>query len=447
MDIRKLREELLPEELWVEESQPEIRIRLPRLPRLPRVKRRFRPSARALAVLWSTVAVGCLVVGGLLSVQYAGLQAAGQVPNETLVAQLVETQWELMIGVTGGTQGAEQPAHGQPAAAALEPGQAGEEGLNPASPAPGEPGALLLTPAQPCGQPSLAVGPAQFHIETLGRRPDGSVQVPADPIGVAYLIGGDGPAYVLALGDTPENLALGRAVKTGDEAGITWADCTAEQYTVWRVESEPQDLRAVLEPVPGELVLFVPAGREIAGLVIRAGAHILPGAEPTAAVPPAQRASPTATLLAPPTAALPINALPTAVPTTAATPSQPAASTATPPAQPTAVPPTNAPPAPREYNIEAEISMQGVTRSADGTAVEVSVGIYNYGASAFDLTAGDLAVIDPSGAGAGLQSSDPPLPQSIRPGETRAYRLVFPHSGGRLPVLRIFNVEFDLEDF
>ena len=102
---------------------------------------------------------------------------------------------------------------------------------------------------------------------------------------------------------------------------------------------------------------------------------------------------------------------------------------------------------PSADEVQAEIGLLETTVSADGKTVTVVVSIQNYGVSAITLTAGDVALTQPDGAALTLESSKPRLPEKINVGDTKTLELTFPRPSSPIATLRIFTVEYDIEDY
>jgi hypothetical protein len=107
-------------------------------------------------------------------------------------------------------------------------------------------------------------------------------------------------------------------------------------------------------------------------------------------------------------------------------------------------PPTYAP-APSEVN--AEISLLETTTSPDGTTLQVVVSILNYGTGAIALLERDITLTPENAAPLALSKSDPKMPEKIKPGESKTFSLVFPRPDTSIATLKIYKVEYDLEDY
>ena len=250
-------------------------------------------------------------------------------------------------------------------------------------PAPGQESANPAMAAPACGESTLTIGTAQYRIEALAPQPDGSLQVPTGAPGTAYWISGSSPYHVFALEATLENLAL-QSSSTGDEIAIAWSDCENEVFTIRGVENDPQEINTVFDTAVAGITLLVPIDPGSAGLVIRAQD---PDEE---------------------TAALPDSG---------------------------------------QNNIQAEIGMLEASESIYDGSILTRVSIQNYGASEFTLSAADAAVTGEDGRSVSPKHSDPSLPQTLSPGVTREFEFIFPEAPFPDPVLRIFTVEYNLEDF
>lgn len=242
----------------------------------------------------------------------------------------------------------------------------------------------LVIPTQDCSPPTLVLGTETFQIQIITPAADGSLTVPLDTSGIAYWVEETSTNYVFVLSPTEENIALISTLTPGTAATATWSNCDSTTYSL----SAPQQSSLSVSTVPDQsaqgLTVFFETDPSGAGFIFTGE---LTGQEIT----------------------------------TFNTPSA--------------------------NEVQAEIGLLETTASADGQTVTVVVSIQNYGASAITLTAGDVALTQPDGAALALESSQPRLPEKINAGDTKTIELIFPRPASPTAILRIFTIEYDLEDY
>ena len=235
-----------------------------------------------------------------------------------------------------------------------------------------------------CSPPTLVLGTETFQIQIITPATDGSLTVPLDTSGIAYWVEGTSTNYAFVLSPTEENKALLSTLTAGSTATATWSNCDSTTYNL----SAPQEssLSAAVAPDPSSqgIVVFFETDPSGTGFAF---AGELTWQEIT----------------------------------TFNTPSA--------------------------DEVQAEIGLLETTASADGRTVIVVVSIQNYGASAITLTAGDVALTQPDGAGLALESSQPRLPEKINVGNTKTIELTFPRPASPTAILRIFTIEYDLDGY
>ena len=104
-------------------------------------------------------------------------------------------------------------------------------------------------------------------------------------------------------------------------------------------------------------------------------------------------------------------------------------------------------PAPGGPGIESEITLLETSTSQDKSSIIVSVSILNYGASEFKVSAKDVWLVPENAAPLAPANVDPSLPRSIQPGVTEIFNFTFPRPASATAVLKILNIEFDLEGY
>jgi hypothetical protein len=237
-----------------------------------------------------------------------------------------------------------------------------------------------------CARMTLALGNERWSIQSVQQGADGSINIPPESTEVAYWIETIKLTDVLALSPTPANLDRLGSRKQGEEASLTWQDCTSKAFILASPEegASPQDV--FLGQEPGGLIVYIPESPSSPGMVVRGvltGETIVPGAVTE----------------------------------------------------------------PGNTEVSAEISLEGYGGSADGKNLEVTVSIHNYGAKAITLSDREIRLSSSQGENLPLISSEPGLPSEISPGESRSFSLEFPLPAAKPATLKIYSVEYELEDF
>jgi hypothetical protein len=244
----------------------------------------------------------------------------------------------------------------------------------------------VVAPTAACDVPVLAVGARTYPIQPVEPAAGGTFAAPAGEADAAYWYQGAEANYVFSLIPSPENLAIGKTLLPGDLLSITDTHCNVTSYTLLAPEPGVTYAPTLSEQPADGVILFIqnaPAGE---GFIVRGG-------------PVTEQVIPTAT------------------------------------------------PAPEGPGVEAEISLLDTSTSADQATIRVRVSIYNYGASAFTVSAKDV-LLNPLDVGPfAASSADPALPQTIDPGATQVFSFTFPRPSSPTAVIKIFTVEYDLEGY
>jgi hypothetical protein len=104
-------------------------------------------------------------------------------------------------------------------------------------------------------------------------------------------------------------------------------------------------------------------------------------------------------------------------------------------------------PAPGASGIQAEVSLLETSTSADGTTIRVGVSILNTGATAFKVSTSDVSLTPEGATPQAPTSAEPALPREIMPGASEMIYFTFPRSSSGKAILKIFDIEFDVEGF
>jgi hypothetical protein len=107
----------------------------------------------------------------------------------------------------------------------------------------------------------------------------------------------------------------------------------------------------------------------------------------------------------------------------------------------------NLPPASAGTEVQAEISLLNTTSSADGTTLQVEISVLNYGGTAFTVTADDVTLSLEASVAFSPLESNPSLPREVQPGATETFTFTFPRPPTPTATLRIFTVEYDIDEY
>jgi hypothetical protein len=108
-----------------------------------------------------------------------------------------------------------------------------------------------------------------------------------------------------------------------------------------------------------------------------------------------------------------------------------------------------APPTPAPYagEVNAEITLLETSTSDDRQTIQVVISILNYGSEPLPLTESDISLAPADTTPLPVTRIDPALPQEINPYESKTFTLIFPRPDTVTAILKIFTVEYDLEDY
>jgi len=242
----------------------------------------------------------------------------------------------------------------------------------------------MFFPTPDCGSPTLVLGSNSFKIETIKPAPDGSLAVPSDTSGIAYWVEGTDSNYMFVLSPTPENLALMQTVTVGSTAKATWTNCNSMTYSL----SVPQ---------PGSLNASASPDQSIAGITVffqtdSSGAGLVVKGDLTE--------EQITTINTPDTS-----------------------------------------------EMQAEISLLETNTSQDGMTIRIGISIQNYGEAAFTLSASDISLTPQDGAPLIMVSSESALPKKISAGSIETIYFTFPRPSSQTATLKIFTVEYDIDEY
>lgn len=245
---------------------------------------------------------------------------------------------------------------------------------------------IIPTQAPACSGASLQLGTASWRLEPIQRLADGSVNVPPGTPGVAYWIEDLENNNVFALSPTPENLTLLNALLGGEEALITWENCNSAKYVLSAPEPGIPGAEILTDQSTIGIIVYVPESALAPGVFVQGGLM-----EETI--------------------------------TSFETPES------------------------GEYVIDAEISLPETSTSKDGRTIQVVISILNYGSAPFTLSESDIWLTPEDAVPLALIRSEPSLPQEIKPGESKTFTLDYPRPATDTAILKIFTIEFDLDNY
>lgn len=289
---------------------------------------------------------------------------------------------------------------------------------------PGSATPEMVIPVTACEPASLALGAATFPVQPLDPAPDGSLSVPSATSGVAYWVRGSGANPLFVFSPSQENLSQLTTLAAGSAATATWSNCVPTTHTLSAPEWSSLSTVTASGGSTTGLTIFFQTDASGNGFAVRAEA----GGEQASAVDlPTQVVE---------------NTLPPAAegapPALAANTSAPAAEILMTPGE--LIPPPSG-------DVLAEITLLDTSASPDGTGIRVGVSIYNYGSSAFTLSASDVALTPEGAAPLALIKSEPALPRAIGAGGTETITFTFPRPPSPTATFRIFTVEYDIEGY
>jgi hypothetical protein len=244
----------------------------------------------------------------------------------------------------------------------------------------------LPTQTPSCLGASLQLGNSSWSLQSIQLAADGSITVPANTPGVAYWIQNLVNDRLFALSPTQENLELLSALQGGETATITWQDCNTATFTLLAPQYGTPDTDIFADESMIALVVYLPESDAIPGIWMQGG---LTGE----------------TIIAPPT------------------------------------------PAPYEGEVNVEISLLETSTSDDRQTIQVVISILNYGYDPITISDSDISLTPEGESPLALYHSDPILPITIKRNETSTIALTFPHPYNSIATIKIFMIEFDLEDY
>ena len=240
------------------------------------------------------------------------------------------------------------------------------------------------TPA--CVGSTLQIGDTTIHYETTWLSSDGSTNIPVINPAPAYRIGSSEDNYLFALSRTHDNLNLFNSLKGGEEAIITFDNCNSATFVLSVPQSGTPSNEMLLDHSTTWIIIYIPASGSSTGFTAR-------GEQVEEIFKPFETAEP------------------------------------------------------GEYVIDAEVSLLETTTSADEKTIQVTISVLNYGSVPFTILPKDVLINPEDIAPLSIISSEPALPLEIKPGVSKTLTLIFPRPTTPTSVLKIFNIEYDLEGY
>ncbi|HSL43694.1 MAG TPA: hypothetical protein VK897_09700 [Anaerolineales bacterium] len=311
-----------------------------------------------------------------------------------------------------------------------------------------------VVPTQECHPSTLVLGETTFQIQILPLGPDGLSNLPINTAGIAYWVDGTQTNPVFVLSPTPKNLAVVSTIDLGSQATATWADCTVVRYPV--TAHEPGAFGIAVQQ---GITVFFPIDASGAGFVFTAALtgepdHVLN--RPTPAIQNTQSAHVTNTISPSPENTLPPSPAIANAPFVESTMEPVATDSVSSSVEDLSSVPEediilpaeeDAPVDSNRSDVLAEIGLLEVISSEDGENVMLNVSIYNYGGSAFIVSENSISLTQPDGTELVMIESEPFLPKEIAATETETFTFTFPHPSSSIATLKIFTVEYDVEDY
>jgi hypothetical protein len=245
---------------------------------------------------------------------------------------------------------------------------------------------LFTTPTPACAGSTLQIGDTTLQYKTTWLSSDGSTNIPVINPAPAYRIGSSEDNYLFALSRTHDNVNLFNSLKGGEEAIITFDNCNSATFVLSVPQSGTPSNEMLLDQSTTWIIIYIPASGSSTGSTVRGE---LVGE----------------TITAPATAV------------------------------------------PNASEIDAEITLLDTSTSSDDTTIQVSISILNYGSAPITFSGSDVSLTPKDAAPLALLQSDPSLPQELKPGVSKTFTLDFPRPSTATATLKIFTIEFDLEDY
>ncbi len=238
------------------------------------------------------------------------------------------------------------------------------------------------TPTPQCVRPTLTIGTTSYPLEVVTVAEPGSLPTPAGAAGTAWWVSDTFSPFVFILKPAAGAPDLQTTLKTGDPLAVQWADCGREEFVLTGIQPGSPDAQTLLaQKSPGLTVIVQPAGSADGYVILGQRSELVsPGT--------AEPTSPNATLV--------------------------------------------------------DITFDMTSPSPDQKTLDIQLTITNRGQQAITLANEDLSLTAQDQLPASPVSTEPALPQVIKPGESLTITISFPNPGGNTAVLRVFNVTADL---
>lgn len=241
----------------------------------------------------------------------------------------------------------------------------------------------LTIPTVDCSPPTLVLGTTRYQIENVSRSADGTVSIPPDVNGTAYWVEGTDLQYIFMLSPTVENLNLLTSLPEGLDATATWSNCNSMTFTLSAPQPGDFGITYLPEQSTASILIFLQLDPTGEGFMISGemtGEQISTFNTPDASA----------------------------------------------------------------GEVQAEIGLVETAVSSDGTSIQLTVSIYNFGGTSFSLSANDVSLTPASAEPLALTASEPALPREIAPAATETFTFTFPRPA-TTATLRIFTVEYDVD--
>jgi hypothetical protein len=244
----------------------------------------------------------------------------------------------------------------------------------------------LVIPTVDCSPPTLVLGTTRYQIENISLSADGSVSVPPDVNGTIFWVEGTDLQYRFMLSPTVENLNLLTSLPEGTSVTATWSNCNSMTFTL--SDPQPADLEPTYLPEQStaSILIFLQLDATGEGFMVNGE---MTGEQISAFNTPDASAG----------------------------------------------------------ELQAEIGLVETGVSSDGNNIHLTVSIYNFGGTAFSLSAGDVSLTPAGAEPLAMTTSEPALPREIAPAATEIFTFTFPRPSTPTSTLKVFTVEYDVDGY
>jgi hypothetical protein len=116
------------------------------------------------------------------------------------------------------------------------------------------------SPTPVCIQPTLNLGGAQYEIQNVARKADGSLDIPNQGSGKVYWVEGTSKPYVFVFSPSNDAASVLSSRQIGEGLNVTWADCSRVNFLVSKVDAGLQSTGNVLAQSSPGILIYVMQG-------------------------------------------------------------------------------------------------------------------------------------------------------------------------------------------